>query len=263
MNTAKKSIFIKTALNCVKIAQKILKDKFKKAFFYEKEKNNLVTEADLLSERAIVSYIRNKFPTHEILSEEKYRQADLKSPHLWIIDPLDGTNNYAHTIPHFCISVAYAQSGEVIAGVVCDPIRKEFFHAEKEKGAFLNEKKIKVSLTKDISSSIIATGFYYDRGEIMEKTLHSIYALFKSNIRGIRRMGSAALDLCWVACGRYDGYFEYKLSPWDFAAGMLIVKEAQGICYDRQGKEMNLLSQSAIVSNNLIHKKLLNILRWD
>lgn len=229
---------------------------------FEKSRNNLVTETDLTCESEIASMIRSRYPSHAILAEERLDGTDALSERLWIIDPLDGTNNYAHGIPHFCVSIAYAERGEVIAGVVLDPMRNELFTATRGSGAFLNRERISVSGTKRVSASIITTGFYYDRGAMMEKTLDAIHSLFTADIRGIRRLGSAALDLCWVACGRFDGYFEYRLSPWDFAAGMLLVREAGGKCSDREGRGLGLTSKSVVVSNGMIHEEFLGIVKW-
>jgi myo-inositol-1(or 4)-monophosphatase len=253
---------ISCAVRAARAASKIMMAKYGSGRAMEKTKNNLVTEADFACEKAIVSVIRKKYPLHSILAEERHQNTDVLSKNLWIIDPLDGTNNYAHAIPHFCVSIAYAEKGKVLAGVVVDPMRKELFSAARGSGAFLNSKRISVSATARISRAIITTGFYYDRGRLMEKTLAAIRSLFKADIRGIRRFGSAALDLCWVACGRFDGYFEYKLSTWDFAAGMLLVNEAGGRCSDREGKELALTSKSAVVSNGRIHREILRIVRW-
>lgn len=253
---------ISCAVQAARAASKIMMAKYGAGCALEKTKNNLVTEADFKCEEAIISVIREKYPSHSVLAEERHKDADLLSKNLWIIDPLDGTNNYAHGIPHFCVSIAYAEKGEVLAGIILDPMRKEFFTATKGGGAFLNGARISVSRTARIFQAIITTGFYYDRGRLMEKTLAAIHSLFKADIRGIRRLGSAALDLCWVACGRFDGYFEYRLSPWDFAVGMLLVNEAGGRCSDREGKKMTLSSKSAAVSNKKIHKEFLRIVKW-
>jgi myo-inositol-1(or 4)-monophosphatase len=228
----------------------------------EKSRNNLVTGADLASEDAIIPAIKKHFPGHSFLAEERHETTPVKAGNLWVIDPLDGTNNYAHGIPHFCVSIAYAEKGEVLAGVVFDPMRDECFTAAKGEGAFLNGKKISVSECAMLDQSIISTGFAYDRGYTMEKTLDAIHGLFKSNIRGIRRLGSAALDLSWVACGRFDGYFEYQLCAWDFAAGMLIVREAGGACDDRAGNPLALTVKSVVVSNGRIHGDFFEIVRW-
>jgi myo-inositol-1(or 4)-monophosphatase len=183
------------------------------------------------------------------------------SENLWIIDPLDGTNNFSNDIPHFSISIAFAQRGKVQMGLIFDPCRKECFTAISGKGAYLNGQKINVSLKSDISHAMVATGFYYDRGEIMEKTLNTIHSLFIYKIRGIRRMGSAALDLAWTSCGRFDVYFEYFLSPWDFAAGMLILKEAGGICLDKFGNEISLDSEGIIATNKNLHKEMISYIK--
>jgi myo-inositol-1(or 4)-monophosphatase len=228
----------------------------------EKTKNNLVTAADLAAEDSIIAKIRERFPTHSFCAEERHTTASASSENLWVIDPLDGTNNYAHGIPHFCVSIAYAKKGEVVAGVVFDPLRDECYTALKGEGAFLNGKRIAVSPCDRLDHSIIATGFAYDRGRVMEKTLDAIHGLFTSNIRGIRRSGSAALDMCWIACGRFDGYFEYLLSAWDFAAGMIIVREAGGICSDRTGSPLDLTAKSIATSNGKIHSEFLDVVRW-
>jgi myo-inositol-1(or 4)-monophosphatase len=250
------------AVKAARAAARIMVSKYKTALVFEKSKNNLVTEADIEAEDAVVSVIEKTFPRHLVLAEERHENTDVFSPHLWIVDPIDGTNNYAHAIPHFCVSVAYAEKGKVLAGVIMDPMRKEIFTAEKDCGAFLNGKPLSVSRTRRISEAIITTGFYYDRGRLMEKTLGAIHSLFKADIRGIRRLGSAALDLCWLACGRFDGYFEYQLSPWDFAAGMLLVREAGGKCSDREGKDLTLASKSVVASNGRIQGEFMRIVKW-
>jgi Archaeal fructose-1,6-bisphosphatase and related enzymes of inositol monophosphatase family len=228
----------------------------------EKSSNNLVTRADLESEEMILSSIRKIFPGHSFLAEENHPAQPTMPEHLWIIDPLDGTTNFVHGIPHFCISIAYAHHGEVKMGLVYDPLREELFTAIAEEGAFLNDKKIGVSQSGALNKSVIATGFYYDRGALMEKTLETIHALFKQNIRDMRRTGSAALDMCWVACGRFDGYFEYLLSPWDFSAAMLIVCEAGGVCVDKTGGPLGVQSGSVVASNAAISGEFLKSVEW-
>jgi len=229
----------------------------------EKALDNLVTEADLQAQEAIIEMILDQFPGHSIMAEENDLSAKSSSADLWIIDPLDGTNNYAHNIPHFSISIAYARSGQVAVGVVFDPVRNEMFSASRGGGARLNETPINVSKARSLKEAIVATGFYYDRGAVMRKTLNSIENLFEANIHGIRRFGSAALDLCWVACGRFDAFFEYKLSTWDFAAGMLIAEEAGGLCTDQKGGPLDLNSTGLVVSNGKFHDELLKIVGWD
>lgn len=243
----------------IKAGEAILSLKNTPDIKFKGKKYNLVTKADKEAENIIIETIKSNFKNHSILSEESTTETSTDSNNLWIIDPLDGTNNFASKIPHYCISIGYAEKGNVLLGLVYDPERKEMFSAIKGKGAFLNDEKIKVSIKRKINESIIATGFYYDRNEIMEYTLKSIHSLFKNQIRGIRRMGAAALDLCWVACGRYEGYFEYKLHPWDFSAGVLIVEEAKGKCSDKYGKKMKLNSEGIIADNGFINKEFIKI----
>jgi myo-inositol-1(or 4)-monophosphatase len=217
---------------------------------------NLVTVADREAEEIIVDVIDHAMPGCSFLGEEAHRAA-LNAERLWIIDPLDGTTNFSHSVPHFGVSVAYAEHGEIKAGVVYDPMRDELFSATEGAGAFLNGKRIEVSGRKTLSESLIGTGFYYDRGELMEKTLRALHHLFKEQIHCMRRNGAASLDMTWLASGRLDGYFEYQLSPWDFAAGLLILHEAGGVASDPSGQPANLFSKGLICSNGLIHEELL------
>ena len=224
--------------------------------------HNLVTEADLAAEALITDLIRARFPYHKFLLEEGQSTGVSADEHLWIIDPLDATNNFAHNIPHFSVSIAYAHAGEVQVAVVLDPTRNELFHAVKGGGAFLNDKPMRVTSSERLEDCIIGTGFYYDRGAMMRRTLDSIHTLFTRNVRGIRRMGSAAIDLAWVACGRYDGYFEYQLEPWDYAAGMLLIREAGGICTDRSGKALEIDSRHVIATNGSARGLIEDAVRW-
>jgi len=226
----------------------------------EKGAGNLVTEADLKSEKAIREIILRDFPEHSILGEEEGGEEDINADNLWIIDPLDGTNNYAHGLPVFSVSIAYAEKGEVLTGLVFDPLRKETFTAEKGKGAHLNSRPIKTSQRK-LSEALIGTGFYYDRGAMMRSTLDSIGRLFENGIHGIRRSGSAALDFCYVASGRLDAYFEYHLGTWDFAAGMLILNEAGGECRDASGNPLSLSAETFAVCNGQFSDDLINLVR--
>lgn len=210
--------------------------------------NDLVTQADVAAERIIKEHIESAFPTHGIYAEESLERASLFSDHVWIVDPLDGTTNFANKIPHFSVSIAYAQKGEVQMGLVYDVVKDEMFHAIKGEGAFLNGAPISVSNKAAVNQSIICTGFAYERGPLMRATLAAVQRLFEANMRGLRRLGSAALDFCWVACGRLDGYFEYSLKPWDFAAGALILTEAGGRILSHTGTPFDLNATGAIVS---------------
>ncbi len=233
-----------------------------KAGIAEKALNNLVTEADVKSEELISTILKENFPLSVLYGEESETRGALEADELWVIDPLDGTNNFAHGIPVYCVSIAYAQKGDVKCGVIYDPERDELFTAIKGGGAFLNGSPIAVSNRSTLEEAIVTTGFYYERGEIMDKTLESVRSLFKNNVRGIRRTGSAAIDMCWLACGRFDGYFEYMLSPWDFAAGALIVKEAGGVVNDRVGEASFLDSTGMVASNGKIHEVFLDRVRY-
>lgn len=204
------------------------------------ESYNLVTTADLETEKYIREILSARFSKHTVLGEEGTQEIDLLSPSLWIIDPIDGTNNYAHGMLHYATSVAFAEAGTVVAGAIYDPERGELFSAYLGGGAYLNGEPIRVSPVERLSDSLISTGFYYDRGEMMERTLSTIRSLFDKHIHGIRRSGSAALDLCWTAAGRFDGFFEYKLGPWDYAAGALILTEAGGTSSGTDGSPLNL-----------------------
>jgi myo-inositol-1(or 4)-monophosphatase len=228
----------------------------------EKALNDLVTEADTGAQKMIEEALLKQFPQSRFFGEEDEKRAALDSENLWIIDPLDGTSNFAHGIPHYCVSIAYASKGVVLCGCVYDAERGELFSAVKGEGAWLNGKKINVTDCTSLQQAIVSVGFYYDRGELMEKTLCSIQALFKKNIRGVRRLGSAAIDLSWLACGRFDAYFEYFLSPWDYAAGMLILQEAGGSISDRDGNSFALGSTGAIASNGRFHEELVSTVRY-
>jgi len=254
--------FCDTAIQAARVAAKCILKFYDRIEVHYKASNNIVTQADHESEKEIVAFIRERYPDHQFLCEESHEKDPLDSPHLWIIDPLDGTNNYSRKIPQFCISIAYAESGQILAGVVFDPMRSELYHAIRHQGAFMNDQSIRVSETRELNQGIVGTGFYYDRDVMMAKTLNGMHDLFRSGICGIRRMGSAALDLCWVACGRYDAFFEYELSPWDFAAGGLIVHEAGGRISDRFGCPFSLKSQGIVAGNPSLHDQVLEIVRW-
>ena len=244
-------------------AGKVVTGLMGKAGVAEKGLNyNLVTDADTASEKCIVSIIKQAFPGDAIIGEEGSFCAALDADRVWIIDPLDGTTNFAHGIPHFSISIAYAERGHVRCGVVLNPVYDECFSATAGQGAFRNGVPIRVSAVATLGGSVIGTGFYYERGPIMLRTLDAVRKLLQANIQGIRRTGSAALDMCYVACGRYDGYFEYRLSAWDFAAGLLILKEAGGRCTDVDGVERGVAAKGVFSSNGRIHDALFGLAGW-
>lgn len=222
---------------------------------------NLVTEADFASEALIIERIRSYYPKHSILAEES-GEADIiggDQKWKWIIDPLDGTTNYAHGYPLFCVTLALEYQGEVVMGVTLDPTRDELFAAEKGQGASLNGRKICVSETEDLCDSLIVTGFPYDFKDRVYFARHLTQFLLRS--RGIRRDGSAALDMAYVACGRFDGFWEEGLNPWDVAAGYLLIEEAGGRVSYYNGEEFSIYQPPICASNGLIHSQMLQVLK--
>jgi len=220
---------------------------------------NLVTEMDLLSEKIIVGEIRQHYPDHSLLAEERVTKQE-DSPYRWIIDPLDGTTNYAHGYPVFCVSIALEEKGELILGVVYEPMRDELFLAEKGKGARLNGRKIHVSSISKLGRSLLATGFAYDLRESPANNFDH-FRNFALRVHAVRRAGSAALDLSYVAAGRFDGFWEMKLGPWDLAAGSLLVREAGGKITDFLGKDLHLDGKHVLASNGKIHREMVKILK--
>jgi len=220
---------------------------------------NLVTEVDKISEEMITSKINALFPDHDILGEE-FTDIDSGSDFRWIIDPLDGTTNYAHGYPCFCVSIALERLNTMTVGIVYDPMLDEMFVAEKGKGAFLNDREIHVSNTSGIIKSLLATGFPYDIQEDSQNNLNYFNEMILK-AQAIRRAGSAALDLAYVAAGRFDGFWEIKLNPWDIAAGWLLVEEAGGIVTDMGGSDYYLESLSILASNGRIHIEMMDVIK--
>jgi len=225
-----------------------------------KESYNLVSDADIEAEHAIVEIIRSTFPDHAIMGEESY-EADASAEQLWVIDPIDGTNNFAHAIPHFAISVGYYENGQPKCGVVYNPIRNDWFTATRGGGACHNDQPIQVAEATRLEEVLVGVGFYYDRGLMMEATLAALKDLFQHHIHGIRRFGTASLDLCQVASGQFGAYFEYELSPWDYAAGRLIVEEAGGRVTTCGGEAVPLAKTSMLATNGRIHDLVLGIVQ--
>ncbi len=220
---------------------------------------DLVTVADIEAEKVIVDTIKRTFKDHNILGEEqKYEKTG--SEYMWVIDPLDGTNNFAHNLPIFCVSIALAKNGVPIVGVVYDALRDELFYAEKGQGTFLNRKRVTVSKIASLDRAILITGFYYDRGNKMIETLGHIRKFLELKVVGMRRLGAAALDLSYVACGRATGFWEFELSPWDFAAGLLLIEEAGGKVTGRKGEGLTLKKEFIVSSNGIIHEDMLKVL---
>lgn len=220
---------------------------------------NIVTDVDLASEKLIREAIATYYPRHEVLGEEGGLSKS-GSEYRWIVDPLDGTTNYAHGYPIFCVSIALECKGEIVLGVVYDPMRDELFTAERGGGAALNNRPIHVSKTAELMQGLLSTGFPYD---IKTSKLTNLdhWANFAMNAQALRRDGAAALDLCYVACGRFDGFWELNLSPWDTAAGALIVTEAGGRVTNFSGGPFSNYKPEVVASNGLIHGSMLEVLK--
>jgi len=231
---------------------------------------DLVTEADLASEKLIVDAIRARFPDHAIQSEEglgdltarhgRQMHAAQGVPHLWLVDPLDGTVNYAHGYPMWGVSLAFAEAGKVVVGVILDPLRDEIFWAERGQGAWLNGIKLQVSRATGLQESLLATGFPYQLTLLIDNNLAEFNAMLP-RVQGVRRAGAAVLDLAHVAAGRLDGYWERHLQPWDWAAGWLLVEEAGGKVTTLDGRPWALQEKDMAASNGLMHDELLNVFR--
>lgn len=226
--------------------------------FEEKSKNDYVSEVDRLAEKEIISILRHSFPNHAILGEETGEQGN--SDHVWIIDPLDGTSNFMHGVPHFCVSIALEIKGRIEHGLVYDPIRQEIFSASRGQGARLNDKRIRVSKVTALQQALLGTGIPYQHFKLLPAYLTILQELIP-NCAGIRRQGAAALDLAYLAAGRYDGFWEFNLQPWDIAAGALLVKEAGGMIGDIHGGENYLETGNVVAGTPKIFKHLLQTIK--
>lgn len=249
------------AIQTARDAGQILLEKFgRKINISKKGDINLVTEADFASEALIIERIKSHFPKHSILAEESGKTiVEADGSWKWIIDPLDGTTNYAHGYPCFCVTVALEHEEKIVIGVTYDPTRDEMFAAERGQGATLNGRKIRVSETEKLSEALVVTGFPYNFKEKENFAEHLTNFLLKA--RGVRRDGSAAIDLAYVACGRFDGIWEEGLNPWDVAAGTLLIEEAGGYVTGYNEKPFSVYTTPICASNGLIHLEMLEILR--
>jgi len=251
--------YLQVAITAAKEAGRIQTLHYGQAHSVEyKGKFNPVTEVDRLCEQAIQKTIHHAFPDHDILTEESPFK-EKGSLWRWIIDPLDGTINYCRGFPFFSVSIGLEKDGEVILGVVYNPVLDELFVAQKGEGAFLNGKRISVSQTSQLKKSFLATGFPYDVQERPEYYLRYFHQFIRQTF-AIRRPGSAAIDLCYVAAGRFDGFWELKLHPWDMAAGVLLITEAGGKVTDFKGQPFSVYSQEILASNGPIHQEMLQVI---
>jgi len=251
------------AIQTARDAGRILAERFGRTLeITNKSELDLVTESDLASERLIIERIKTYHPRHAILAEESGASSpvdqELRSEWRWIIDPLDGTTNYAHGYPCFCVSMGLEFNGRMEVGVVYDPMRDELFTAERGQGASLNGRRIQVSPVNSLSGALLCTGFPYDVRERSEFARH--FANFIMNAQGVRRDGAAALDLAYVACGRFDGFWEEGLKPWDVAAGSLLIEEAGGRVSKYDGAPLNIYTPPVLASNGLLHEQMMRVL---
>jgi myo-inositol-1(or 4)-monophosphatase len=223
---------------------------------------NLVTEVDRMCEKQIFEGLQNAFPQHDVLGEEGIAKRS-ESEFRWIVDPLDGTTNYAHQFPFFGVSIALEHKGEIICGVVYDPTREDIFAAEKGKGTTLNGKPVRVSGAPNLKESLLATGFAYNVQE--EDRLDNLdnFANFIKTALAVRRPGAAAIDLAYVACGRLDGFWELFLKPWDIAAGVLLIREAGGTVTSFNGSTFDVYGDEILASNGKIHEEMIKVLKMS
>lgn len=253
---------LQVAIQAALEAGRILRENWGGDFAIEKKGEiDLVTAIDYQVEKIIIDRLLSAFPSHSVLAEES-GASEQKSDFLWIVDPLDGTTNFAHTYPCFCTSIALEVSGELQLGVVYEPLRQELFTVISGKGAFLNDKKIHVSQAKNLLNSLLCTGFAYDVRENKRNNLRQ-FEKFILTAQGVRRDGAAALDLSFVGCGHFDGFWEFNLKPWDIAAGVLLIREAGGMVTAVDGSSFDLRSGNILASNGKIHQEMIEVLAHD
>lgn len=241
-------------------AGEIVREGFGKNFLIETKGSltNLVTEYDKKSEAAIIEFIKKEFPSHSVLAEESGNHKS-GNEYLWVIDPLDGTTNFAHGLPIFSVSIGVQKNGETICGVVYDVMRDALYSAELGCGSFCNGRKLNVSTNSDVRRSVLVTGFPYNVAENPDHAFEHFIAFLK-NARAVRRLGSAAIDFCYTAEGVFDGFWEVFLHPWDMCAGKLLVEEAGGSVTDFNGNAINIFSKQILATNKLIHENMITIL---
>ena len=258
-----KSNFLKFSIELAKSAGKIQMSYFGKISSLNKKSNSidLLTIADKESEIYIINKIKKNYPNHSILSEES-GEINNDNEYRWVIDPLDGTTNFVHNLPIFAVSIALQKNNKTICAVVYNPAADKCFYAQKESSAYLNDQKINVSKSDNLNDSLLVTGFPYLHDERYDLSFE-IFKEFYDRTRGLRRLGSAALDLCFVAMGRFDGYYEYNLYPWDICAGAFILEKSGGKVTDWDNSKLKLSGERILATNNYIHSNMINILNQD
>lgn len=252
---------IEDVIKIAREAGEIVRNGFRTDFSVEfkTSETNLVTEIDKKSEQTIINFINKKYPSHGILAEESGGDY-LNKEYVWIIDPLDGTTNFAHGLPIFSVSIGVQKNGKTICGAVYDVMQDKMYSSEIGSGSFCNERKLKVSTNDNLGYSVLVTGFPYDISANPHNAIE-IFAAFLKTSRAVRRLGSAAIDMCYVADGVFDGFWEVKLNPWDVCAGSLIVEEAGGLIADFQGKPRDLSCQEILATNGRVDRRMIEVLK--
>jgi myo-inositol-1(or 4)-monophosphatase len=246
-----------------KEAGEVIREAFGKSFLIETKgsETNLVTEIDKKSEKIIINFVNKKFPGHAVLAEESGAHKT-SSEFLWVIDPIDGTTNFAHGLPIFAVSIGVQKNNETICGVVYDVMNNIVYSSEKGSGSFGNNKKLNVSTNDDLAKSVLVTGFPYNISENPDYAIERFNAFLLTS-RAIRRLGSASLDMCYVASGVFDGFWEVYLHPWDVCAAKLIVEEAGGIVTDFAGNKIDIYAKQFLATNKFVQNKMIEILKID
>lgn len=234
-------------------------DKLGEVGITEKQKNDFVSDVDIAAERTIIEAIHKAYPDHGIIAEESGEQG-ADNDVVWIIDPLDGTRNFLHGFPHFAVSIAVREKGKIEHGVIYDPIRQEFFIASRGRGCRVNDRRMRIGTRKVLDQALLGTGFPFRNNAIFPSYMKTFEALFQQS-SGIRRAGSAALDLAYVAANRLDGFWEFNLQPWDLAAGTLMIKEAGGLVGDIDGSEKYMSSGNIVAANPKLFKQMIQIIQ--
>lgn len=259
---AVKSAIINVMVNAaLKAAPQLVRDfgEVEQLQVSKKGPSDFVSTADLKAEKTLLRELSKARPEFGFLMEEQGERKGEDETQRWIIDPLDGTTNFLHGIPHFAISIGYEKSGEVLAGVIYDPVKDELFWAERGRGAWMNDRRLRVSGRSDLSQAVLATGIpHHGRGDYRE--FLAVAEVFMARTAGIRRFGAAALDLAYVAAGRYEGFWELGLSPWDVAAGSIIVREAGGFVTDYAGRDRAVQTGEVLAANDHLHPTLCKLI---
>ncbi len=245
-----------------KTAGSIIRNGYRQNFDIELKTNesNIVTEIDKKAEKTIIDFVKKEYPTHAIIAEESGNQKNF-SEYTWVIDPLDGTTNFAHGLPIFSVSIGITKFNDTIYGVVYDVMQDKLYSAEKGKGSFCNGRKLKVSENSNLRRSLLVTGFPYDINENPNNAIQRFNRMLVSS-RGIRRLGSAAIDFCYVADGIFDGFWEVHLNPWDLCAGKLILEEAGGKVTNLSGEKIDIFSKEILATNDKIHDQMVKELNF-